>query len=73
MPALTAIQREHGWLPRESLVVLARDMPAAVRDRGARLLLPALRTSPPEGTEVAVCRDHLLPLSRDNVEVPEGA
>ena len=26
MPALTAIQREHGWLPRESLVVLARDM-----------------------------------------------
>ncbi len=43
IPTLTAIQREHGWLPREELVdAVARRAPPAVRDRGADLVLPAL-------------------------------
>ena len=74
MPALTAIQREHGWLPRESLVVLARDMRRPLYEiEGLVSFYPHYRTSPPEGTEVAVCRDLSCRLSRENVEVPEGA
>ena len=46
IPPLTAIQREHGWLPREELVeAVARLAPAAVRDRGDRSR--STRTSAP--------------------------
>ena len=74
MPALTAIQRERGWLPREALVVLAREMRRPLYEiEGLVSFYPHYRTSPPEGSEVAVCRDLSCRLSRDNVEVPEGA
>ena len=74
MPALTAIQREHGWLSREALVTLARDMRRPLYEiEGIVTFYPHFRTAPPEGVEVAVCRDLSCRLSRDKVEVPEGA
>ena len=43
IPALHAIQDRLGWLPREELAALVtRHPPAAVRDRGTGLVLPAL-------------------------------
>ena len=43
IPALNAIQERVGWLPREELVALSQGHPpAAVRDPGAGLVLPAL-------------------------------
>ena len=43
IPPLTEIQREHGWLPaRGARRALARLAAAAVRDRGAHLVLSAL-------------------------------
>src|SRR5919206_4454630 len=74
IPALNAIQREHGWLPREELVALSRDMRRPLYEiEGLVSFYPHFRTEPPPAVEVAVCRDLSCRLSRDNVEVPEGA
>ena len=56
MPALTAIQREHGWLPRESLVVLARDIHAEAagrREHAATTHRRAAETAQREDTAAA--------------------
>jgi NADH:ubiquinone oxidoreductase subunit F (NADH-binding) len=74
IPALHAIQREHGWLPREQLVMLARDMRRPLYEiEGLVTFYPHFRTAPPKGTEVAVCRDLPCRLARGRAEVPEGA
>ena len=58
IPPLTAIQREHGWLPREQLVALSRDWRRPLYEiEGMISFYPHFRTSPPEPLEVAVCRD----------------
>jgi NADH:ubiquinone oxidoreductase subunit E len=74
IPPLTAIQREHGWLPREQLVALSRDWRRPLYEiEGLISFYPHFRTSPPEPLEVAVCRDLSCWLSRARVEIPEGA
>ncbi len=75
IPALHAIQREHGWLPRERLVTLARDTRRPLYEiEGLVSFYPHFRTAPPpEGLEVAVCRDLSCRLARSRAEVPEGA
>jgi NADH:ubiquinone oxidoreductase subunit F (NADH-binding) len=74
MPALTAIQREHGWLPREALVALGRDMRRPLYEiEGIVSFYPHFRTAPPEGEEAAVCRDLSCQLARSKATVPEGA
>jgi NADH:ubiquinone oxidoreductase subunit E len=74
IPPLTAIQREHGWLPREQLVALARDWRRPLYEiEGLISFYPHFRTSPPEAHEVAVCRDLSCWLARGHAEIPDGA
>jgi len=76
IPALHAIQREHGWLPREALVALSRDMRRPLYEiEGLVSFYPHFRTGPPpgEGVEVAVCRDLSCRLARTAAPLPDGA
>ena len=58
IPALTAIQRRCGWLPREELVTLSRDVRRPLYEiEGLVSFYPHFRTSPPPKVEVAVCHD----------------
>jgi formate dehydrogenase beta subunit len=74
MPALHAIQRAHGWLPREELVALSRDMRRPLYEiEGLVSFYPHFRTEPPPAVEVAVCRDLSCRLAHGEASVPEGA
>jgi len=56
--SLNAIQREHGWLPREQLVRLARDTRRPLYElEGLISFYPHFRTTPPAKIEITVCRD----------------
>jgi formate dehydrogenase beta subunit len=58
IPDLHAIQREHGWLPREELVRLSRERRRPLYEiEGLVSFYPHFRTTPPEATEVACCHD----------------
>jgi formate dehydrogenase beta subunit len=58
IPALTAIQRRCGWLPREELVTLARDVRRPLYEvEGVISFYPHFRTSPPKAMQLAVCHD----------------
>jgi formate dehydrogenase/NADH-quinone oxidoreductase subunit F len=58
IPALTAIQRRVGWLPREELVALARDVRRPLYElEGLISFYPHFRTSPPKSVQLAVCHD----------------
>jgi NADH:ubiquinone oxidoreductase subunit F (NADH-binding)/NADH:ubiquinone oxidoreductase subunit E len=58
IPKLTAIQREHGWLPREELVRLSRDERRPLYEiEGLISFYPHFRTELPRKVELAVCQD----------------
>jgi formate dehydrogenase beta subunit len=58
IPRLTAIQREHGWLPREELVALSRDSRRPLYEiEGLISFYPHFRTDPPPRIELHVCHD----------------
>jgi NADH:ubiquinone oxidoreductase subunit F (NADH-binding)/NADH:ubiquinone oxidoreductase subunit E len=58
LPALTAIQREHGWLPREELLALSREWKRPLYEiEGVMSFYPHFRTSPPKKVDLAVCHD----------------
>jgi NADH:ubiquinone oxidoreductase subunit F (NADH-binding)/NADH:ubiquinone oxidoreductase subunit E len=58
IPKLTAIQREHGWLPREELVALARDERRPLYEiEGLISFYPHFRTEPPPHIALHVCHD----------------
>jgi formate dehydrogenase beta subunit len=58
IPALTAIQRRCGWLPREELVTLSRDVRRPLYEiEGLVSFYPHFRTSPPKKVQLAVCHD----------------
>jgi len=58
IPALTAIQERVGWLPREELVALARDVHRPLYEiEGLISFYPHFRTEPPQPVELRVCRD----------------
>jgi NADH:ubiquinone oxidoreductase subunit F (NADH-binding)/NADH:ubiquinone oxidoreductase subunit E len=58
LPALTAIQREHGWLPREELVALSREMRRPLYEiEGLVSFYPHFRTGPPSKIDLHVCHD----------------
>jgi formate dehydrogenase beta subunit len=58
IPALTAIQRRVGWLPREELVALSRDVRRPLYEiEGLISFYPHFRTSPPKSVQLAVCHD----------------
>jgi NADH:ubiquinone oxidoreductase subunit F (NADH-binding)/NADH:ubiquinone oxidoreductase subunit E len=58
IPSLNAIQREHGWLPREELVRLARETRRPLYElEGLISFYPHFHTSPPAKVQVTVCHD----------------
>jgi formate dehydrogenase beta subunit len=58
IPDLHAIQREHGWLPREELVRLARERRRPLYEiEGLISFYPHFVTEPPPKVELACCHD----------------
>jgi formate dehydrogenase/NADH-quinone oxidoreductase subunit F len=58
IPALNAIQERVGWLPREELVALSRDVHRPLYEiEGLVSFYPHFRTEPPKKTEIRVCHD----------------
>jgi NADH:ubiquinone oxidoreductase subunit F (NADH-binding)/NADH:ubiquinone oxidoreductase subunit E len=58
IPSLNAMQREHGWLPREELVRLARETSRPLYElEGLISFYPHFRTAAPPKVEVTVCHD----------------
>jgi formate dehydrogenase beta subunit len=58
IPALTAIQERVGWLPREELAALARDVHRPLYEiEGLISFYPHFRTSAPAPVQLRVCHD----------------
>jgi NADH:ubiquinone oxidoreductase subunit F (NADH-binding)/NADH:ubiquinone oxidoreductase subunit E len=58
MPALNAIQERVGWLPREELVALSRDVRRPLYEiEGLISFYPHFRTDPPVKAELRLCHD----------------
>jgi formate dehydrogenase beta subunit len=58
IPALNAIQERVGWLPREELVALSRDVHRPLYEiEGLISFYPHFRTDPPVKVELRVCHD----------------
>ncbi len=58
IPALNAIQARVGWLPREELVALSRDVHRPLYEiEGLISFYPHFRTDPPKQAELRVCHD----------------
>src|SRR4051794_17438815 len=56
--ALNAIQRRCGWLPRDELVALSRDVRRPLYEIGGLIsFYPHFRTTPPTSVQLAVCHD----------------
>ncbi len=72
IPALNAIQRECGWLPRDRLVALARDTRRPLYEiEGLISFYPHFRVDPPPKIDVAVCHDLTCWLHGADVQVAE--
>ena len=58
IPALNAIQERAGWLPREELVTLSREVRRPLYEiEGLVSFYPHFRTEPPKQAELRVCHD----------------
>jgi formate dehydrogenase/NADH-quinone oxidoreductase subunit F len=58
IPALNAIQERAGWLPREELIALSRDVRRPLYEiEGLVSFYPHFRTDPPVKAELRVCHD----------------
>ena len=58
IPALHAIQEREGWLPREELVALSRDVRRPLYEiEGLISFYPHFRTTPPRRVTLRVCHD----------------
>jgi formate dehydrogenase beta subunit len=58
IPALNAIQERVGWLPREELVALSRDVHRPLYEiEGLISFYPHFRTDPPKQVQLRVCHD----------------
>jgi len=58
IPALNAIQERVGWLPREELEALSRDVRRPLYEiEGLVSFYPHFRTEPPKKAELRVCHD----------------
>ena len=58
IPKLTAIQREHGWLPRDEIVRLGREERRPLYEiEGLISFYPHFRTELPRKVELTVCQD----------------
>jgi formate dehydrogenase/NADH-quinone oxidoreductase subunit F len=58
IPALNAIQERVGWLPREELVALSRDVRRPLYEiEGLISFYPHFRTDPPQRVQLRACHD----------------
>src|SRR5919206_1279458 len=58
IPALNAIQQRCGWLPRDELVALSRDVRRPLYEiEGLISFYPHYRTTEPKAVQIAVCHD----------------
>src|SRR5919197_6455340 len=58
IPALNAIQGRRGWLPRDELVALSREVRRPLYEiEGLISFYPHFRTTEPRTVQVAVCHD----------------
>ncbi len=58
IPALNAIQERVGWLPREELVSLSREVHRPLYEiEGLISFYPHFRTDPPQRVQLRVCHD----------------
>ncbi|MCL2586058.1 MAG: NAD(P)H-dependent oxidoreductase subunit E [Streptosporangiales bacterium] len=58
IPALNAIQEREGWLPREELIQLSRDVRRPLYEiEGLVSFYPHFRTEAPQATEILACHD----------------
>jgi formate dehydrogenase/NADH-quinone oxidoreductase subunit F len=58
IPALTAIQERVGWLPREELITLSREVNRPLYEiEGLISFYPHFRTDPPKRVQLSVCHD----------------
>jgi len=58
IPALNAIQERVGWLPREELVTLSREVHRPLYEiEGLISFYPHFRTDPPQRVQLRVCHD----------------
>ncbi len=72
LPALTSIQREHGWLPRPELHRLSREWKRPLYEiEGVMSFYPHFRTDPPKKVDLAVCRDLSCWLSNADERITE--
>ena len=74
IPALNAIQERVGWLPREELVALSRDVRRPLYEiEGLISFYPHFRTTPPERVSLRVCHDLSCWLRGAEVGLADGA
>ncbi|MGH2715656.1 MAG: NAD(P)H-dependent oxidoreductase subunit E [Thermoleophilaceae bacterium] len=72
IPALTAIQRRHGWLPREELVSLSQEVRRPLYEiEGLISFYPHFRASPPSKVALHVCHDLSCWLSGSDERIAE--
>jgi formate dehydrogenase beta subunit len=72
IPALTAIQRRHGWLPRDELVTLSQEVRRPLYEiEGLISFYPHFRTSPPAKVALHVCHDLTCWLSGADERIAE--
>ena len=70
IPALTAIQERVGWLPREELAALARDVHRPLYEiEGLISFYPHFKTSAPARVELRVCHDLSCWLRGSDVQI----
>ena len=72
IPALNAIQRRNGWLPREELVQLSREVRRPLYEiEGLISFYPHYRTDPPRSVALHVCGDLSCWLSGSEERIAE--
>src|SRR4051812_1867201 len=73
IPALNAIQRRCGWLPRDELVALAREVRRPLYEiEGLISFYPHFRTTEPKTVQVAVCHDLTCWLHGSDQQIAEA-
>src|SRR4051795_3082416 len=73
IPALNAIQSRCGWLPREELVALARDVRRPLYEiEGLISFYPHFRTTEPKTVQLAVCHDLTCWLHGSDQQIAEA-
>jgi formate dehydrogenase beta subunit len=72
IPALTAIQRRHGWLPRDELETLSQEVRRPLYEiEGLISFYPHFRVSPPSKVALHVCHDLTCWLSGADERIAE--